>query len=150
LKYQVDFNYKYFYGNVPNIEITQSAVTSPVKSISVYPGSTADWRNISKIFEPVETNSKLEIIIILAANGPERSSKSYIDNVSVKRIYDNKVFVIEDPQNAQILTSKLTFNKQSPVEYNVQSGGADQNGVIVAFLESYNPKWSLKVQGRQA
>lgn len=150
LRYQVNLDYKYAYGNVPAIEVTQSVSTAPVKSISIYPGSTADWNTISKPFEPVETNSKLEVLIILPANGPERSSKSYIENVSVKRIYDNKVFVIENSQKSQTPISELTFNKQSPVEYNVQSHGADQNGVLVAFLESYSPKWSLKVQGEKA
>lgn len=150
LRYQVNLDYKYAYGNVPAIEVTQSAPTAPVKSISIYPGSTADWNTVSKPFEPVETNSKLEVLVILPANGPEHSSKSYIENISVKRIYDNKVFVIEEPQNGDISFSNLTFSKQSPVEYRVQSQNADQNGVLVSFLESYSSKWSLKVQGEKA
>lgn len=149
LKYSIGFDYKYIYGSVPIMDVMQSAPTSPVKTDPIYPGSSLDWDSSYKIYEPVETLSKLELFIKMPPNSPGDKSKAYFENISVKRIYDNKVFVIEEvnkKNNREVGT--LTYKKINPVKYELELKGANgnQNGVVISFLESYSPGWVLRFE----
>ncbi len=147
LKYAVGFDYKYVYGSVPFVDLLQSAPTSPVKTESLYPGSSVDWGNIYKIFNPVETESKLELLIKMSPNKPGDKSKSYFENIFIKRIYDNKVFIVEEDANQIKPVSMVKkIDRKSPVKYQVEidGNGHESSGIVIAFLESYNKNWDLK------
>jgi hypothetical protein len=146
IKYIVGFDYKYSYGSIPRIDLVQSIPTSPVKSFPMYLGSSVDWEKLNYVFEPVHAeNSKLEFIIKMPANKPGDRSKAYLENLFVRRIYDNKVLIVENdsdlnPENAL----KAVFTKISPVKYEVEvENVSSDKGYIIAFLENYNRDWSL-------
>lgn len=140
LRYAIGFDYKYVYGSVPIFDIVQSAPTAPVKTHPIYPGSSMDWASRYEIFRPVETASKLELLIKLGPNKLGNRSKMFFENIFVKRIYDNKVFVIEKEDKSSGDLSTIEFRKVSPVKYEVKAEG----GTILVFLESYSKGWSLR------
>lgn len=150
VKYAISFDYKYVYGSVPIMDIVQSNSTSPIKTGPIYLGSSMDWSKDYKIFEPVGTPSKIEILIKMPPQNPGDKSKAYLENISVKRIYDNKIFVMEVSEKDNLGTPTLSFKKISPVKYEVdlKASGNVLNGTIISFLDSYSPGWSLKVVGK--
>lgn len=145
VNYIVGFDYKYLYGSVPLIDVIQSAPTSPLKTLPVYPGSNMDWQSTVKIFEPVAAFSKLELFVKMPPNKPGDASKSYLENIFVKRIFDNRVFVVENvnEQNAKSVPV-VSFSKISPVKYKIETSGVNSgDGFILAFLEGYSNGWKL-------
>lgn len=148
LRYVISFDYKYLYGSVPVVDVIQSAPSSPVKSEPVSPGSSFDWDQVSKVFIPVETDSKLEVFIKLPPNKLGDKSKSYFENIQIKRVYDNRVFVIEEPQeNKMYASGDIKYTKVNPTKYKVSLSNIDKNsnGVILSFLETYSDGWELNV-----
>ena len=150
VKYAISLDYKYIYGSVPIMDITQSTPASPVKTGPIYLGSSMDWSKNYQIYEPVETTSKLELIIKMPSNNPGDKSKAYLENISIKRIYDNKVFIVEESKKDVLPYSSLSFKKISPVKYEVDLVNTEdvRNGTIVSFLESYSPGWVLSMGTR--
>ena len=149
LRYAVGFDYKYVYGKVPFVEVLQSAPTSPVKNHSIYPGSSTDWQTRYDIFRPVETNSKLELLIKAGPNEFSGRSKSFIENIFIKRIYDNNVYLVEsnsDTSFKYLSKGELKYKKINSVKYEVElkSDGDNQLGSVIAFLDNYNKGWVLK------
>lgn len=151
LKYVLSFDYKYLYGSVPIIDVLQSAPTSPVMTEPVYPGGSLDWDSITKVFKPVETDSKLELWIKLPPNKLGDKSKSYFENIKINRIYDNKIFVIEEAgtQDRALSSGLATFTKINPTKYkvNLTNINPSSDGVILSFLETYSDDWELKLLG---
>lgn len=139
VRYEVGFDYKYIYGSIPVVDIIQSAPGDPVKTQSIYPGGSMDWETKRDIYEPVETDSKLELLIRMPANKLGDRSKAYFENIFVKRVYDNKVFVIERRVEAN-RGKRVEFQKISPVKYKVKAEG----GTILVFAENYNKNWILE------
>lgn len=147
LRYAVGFDYKYIYGSVPILDVIQSAPSAPVKTHPIYPGASFDWEFKYEIYKPVETDSKLELFIRLSPNKPGDRSKTYFENLFIRRIYDNNVFVIERNQNfGKTLSEGVEFRKVSPVKYEVEIKGSKDvsEGTMLVFLESYNQGWVLK------
>ncbi len=147
LRYAIGFDYKYIYGSVPILDVIQSAPSAPVKTHPIYPGASFDWEFRYEIYKPVETNSKLELLIRLSPNKPGDRSKTYFENMFIRRIYDNKVFVIERNRDFDKTRSEdVEFRKVSPVKYEVKIKGTGNvnEGTILVFLESYNHGWVLK------
>ena len=137
------------YGKVPFVEVLQSAPTSPVKNHSIYPGSSTDWQTRYDIFRPVETNSKLELLIKAGPNEFSGRSKSFIENIFIKRIYDNNVYLVEsnsDTSFKYLSKGELKYKKINSVKYEVElkSDGDNQLGSVIAFLDNYNKGWVLK------
>jgi len=144
LKYVVGFDHKYEYGSVPFVDVLQVAPTSPVKNETIYSGSSNDWESLVKKYVPVETNSIIEVLIKMPSNKYAGRSKSYFENIFFKRIYDDKVFVIEESKNndnTSVATTKIIRN--TPSRYDVELKDLPK-GSVVAFLESYSNDWSLK------
>lgn len=144
IRYAVGFDYKYIYGSVPILDIVQSAPTAPVKSHSVYTGSSIDWESKHDIFRPVETNSKLEIIIRMPPNNFGGKSKMYFENIFIERIYDNKVFVVEKAEET-VLPDSIAFTKVNPVKYEIAVTVSEKknSGVNLVFLEGFSKDWVL-------
>ncbi|PJE67492.1 hypothetical protein COU95_02120, partial [Candidatus Shapirobacteria bacterium CG10_big_fil_rev_8_21_14_0_10_40_9] len=147
LRYAVGFDYKYIYGSVPILDVIQSVPSAPVKTHPIYPGASFDWEFRYEIYKPVETDSKLELFIKLSPNKPGDRSKTYFEDLFIRRIYDNKVFVIERNQGFDKTSSEnVEFRKVSPVKYEVKIKGSGDasKGTMLVFLESYNQGWVLK------
>jgi len=145
ISYIVEMDYKYFYGSVPIIDIVQSAPTSPVKTYPMKLGSSSDWEHIKEIFNPVSTDSKLEIVFKLPAKEHGDRSKMFVENISVKRIYKNNIALIENNSKNAIFVPELTFNKVSPTKYEVKVSNVS-NPYILVFLETYSKQWNIKMK----
>lgn len=147
-KYAVGFEYKYLYGSVPIIDIIQSTPKAPVKTFPIYPGGAPDWEKQAYAIEPVPVESKLELFIKMSPSRPGDRSKTYFENLFIRRIYDNKVFLIEEAGTVNTsLIPKVTFTKRSPVKYEGLIEGGSGRGYVLAFLESYNPNWEFITSG---
>lgn len=148
LKYAVGFDYKYLYGSVPVIDIFQTAPNSPVKKLPIDPGGSLDWEKQSYIFEPVPVESKLELTIKMSPNKPGDRSKTSFENIFFRRIYDNKVFLIENMKEEKKTPEiEITFIKKSPVKYEVAvTKSPPEGGYILGFLESYSSNWLLRAE----
>lgn len=146
LRYVVGFDHKYEYGSVPFVDVLQVAPTSPVKNETIYSGSSNDWESLIKKYAPVETSSTVEVLVKMPANKYAGRSKSYFENIFFKRIYDNKVFVIEEASydnNDSNNTPNINIIKKTPVRYDVELEDLPE-GSVVAFLESYSNDWIFK------
>ncbi|MBI3397346.1 DUF3367 domain-containing protein [Candidatus Woesebacteria bacterium] len=149
LRYAIGFDYKYFYGSVPIVDAVQSISTAPVKTLPIYPGLSQDWETKYSIFRPVETESKLGLYLRLPPNKQGDRSKSFFTNIFIKRLYDNKVFIVEKKTtNLGVQTSDITFVKKSPVEYQIDLGpNIKDTGKIVVFSENYSSGWKARPEG---
>lgn len=141
--YVVSFDYKYFYGSVPILDIFQSIPRVPLKVLTVYPGSSSDWEKVTKFVDPAPiVGSDMEIKIRIPKNSMGARSKLYIENLSVNRAYTNKLILI--PEEIPIIDSipDVTYKKISPVEYEVEVKNISAN-YILAFLENYDTGWKI-------
>jgi hypothetical protein len=143
LKYLIEMDYKYFSGEVPTIDIVQSVSTARVKNFPLSVGSEKDWVHKAFLIEPVLTESKLEFFIKLSPNKQGDESKAFIENISIKRIYDNRLFIIEEESVQKIVTPVVSMLKKSPVKYQISVKGAKED-YILAFLENYSKDWIIK------
>ncbi|MFC1624882.1 hypothetical protein ACFL15_00740 [Patescibacteria group bacterium] len=143
VNYSIEMDYKYFYGSVPIIDIVQSSPSSPVKTYPMDVGSSFDWQHIEEVFKPIATDSKLEIVIKLPSNKEGDKSKTYLENISIKRTYDNELVLLEKDTEKLLEVPAISFTKKTPVRYEVKVSNA-QKGYFLAFLESYNSGWVLE------
>ena len=141
--YEISLDYKYVYGESPDVVAFQFTPTTPLKAESIDTGITTDWTKVDHTFVPAEIDSNFRLVIKTLPRQGIYESKTFIDNISMKRIYDNKVFIIEEPSSADTLLPKISFEKISPVEYKVVAEGVGGNYVLV-FAENYSPDWVIK------
>ena len=138
-KYELSYDYKYFYGNVPIIDIIQSAPTAPVLSIPFFMGSSADWEHKNFVVDPVDVDSKIEVFIKPGSNKGSRS-KTFMENIRLAKIYDNNLFVkLELP--SPVLGSPSAYKKINPTEYLVEI--ETDEPYFLVFLENYHPGWQI-------
>ncbi len=146
LTYELTFDYKYIYGNSLTLDVIQSATSAPVKSYIEKVGNSFDWEHKNVLVTSVPTTSKLGVIFYLPANNIGDKSKSFIENVSLSRVYDNRVFILGDQANTVVPTTIVTkYTMINPAEYTVEVGGPP-NSFYLVFLESYSNDWVLKNQ----
>lgn len=144
IKYLVEMDYKYLYGSVPIVDIIQSAPTSPVKTFTYHLGSSFDWEHKQFVIDPVSTESKLEIFLKLPANKPGDSSKTFIENISLKRVYDNRLFFIEEASlQEKPSMPEVTVISKSPVKYTLRVTNAG-SPYILAFLDNFSKNWTIR------
>ncbi|MDO8638505.1 MAG: alpha-(1-_3)-arabinofuranosyltransferase family protein [Candidatus Daviesbacteria bacterium] len=143
--YRFSFEYKYFYGSVPNIEGVQFNQSSILRTFPKNVGSSFDWQKESMLITPVPTNSKLDLFVVMPPNAYGGKSKTYMENFALKRVFNNKVFLVEEEgsiQPATIFKPSISWTKKSPVEYHVEVSNINEPYVL-AFLENYNPNWQI-------
>lgn len=143
-KYVISADYKHFYGPIPHIDIIQSSSDSLLKINGLFHYFGFDWEHYSYLFKPVPIpKSSLKLAVRLAKNKQQEVEKSFYENISVKRVYDNQLFLIGKETKFSESTPTVSFKKISPVKYEVEIGEA-KNDFILAFLENYNKDWELK------
>lgn len=149
LSYDLTYDYKHFYGNPPVLEVVQSATTAPVKSYTAQVGFSMDWEHKATLVESVPITSKLDLIFHLPINHYGNKSKTFLENISLNRIYDNKVFIVESKKAESSYDNlPITYSKKSPVEYEVNIDKSSKDFYLV-FLESYSSDWILKKDGKR-
>lgn len=136
-------NYKYFYGWLPGMDVTQRKGSERVR---LYPMPLAristDWQRIAAKINLLQAdNSRLDIDFTLPHNYEESKSKTFIENLTLKKIYDNRLFLIE---SSSPVTTKpeITFKEVSPVKYEVSMKNVD-SGYVLVFSDNYNKNWKL-------
>ncbi len=142
LNYEFTFDYKYFYGSSPLVEIIQSSSDAPIKSFTENIAKAKDWQQKPMLFQSIPTYSKLNIVFHMPANYLEVQSKMFIRNLSMVKIYDNDIYIVEDASDLQTIAPEVHFTQSSPVEYNVEVKNIQESYYLV-FLESYSPDWEL-------
>ncbi|MFA6073865.1 MAG: hypothetical protein WC758_07160 [Candidatus Woesearchaeota archaeon] len=143
-RYILSFDYKYFYGKVPIVDVIQSIPTSRVKTFPDYVGSSFDWERKTITINPVNLKSKLEAFIILPKNETKERSKTFFENFELLTIFNNRLFAVQESgiDTLGIANPKVSFEKISSVKYNIfVEGGV--NGYYLVFLDNYNPGWEL-------
>jgi len=141
--YLFEADYKYYYGQGPTYNFIQSRPNSRVKVESVNFGYSYDWQEIQHVFNPVATDSTLELTFMLPKNTKDIKSKSFVENISFKRIYDNQVYIFENTKDI-LNKPEIFFNKLNSTKYLVRIDNAPKDGFVLAFLENYNKNWSIK------
>ncbi|EKD94494.1 MAG: hypothetical protein ACD_26C00034G0029 [uncultured bacterium] len=143
-KYLLSFDYKYFYGKIPVVDVVQSIPTSPVKTFPDYVGSSFDWERKTITINPVDLKSKLEATIILPKNEKRERSKTFFENFELLPVFDNRLVALQEPREdiLNVTSPKVSFTKISPVKYNIEVEGGTEDYYLV-FLENYNPGWKL-------
>ncbi len=141
-KYELSFDYKYIYGKMPTVDIHQFSETTQLKVQSMSLKVSSDWTHFTAIFTPVPTTSKIDVFINILGDVYGGMSKSYIENISIKKVFDQKLFILEDGKNSNYQKAKLSIIRKSPVRYeiNVENGEA---GSVIAFLENYSQDWEM-------
>lgn len=144
LNYLFEFDYRYFYGSVPFVSYLQLTDTANLKSSSESVGSSFDWDKRIISIKPVPVASRMQLMFELPANYYGNKSKMYLENLKLSKIYDNRIFLIEeDKKNTLTNYPNVEYKKISPVEYEVNVKNIKDNYFIV-FLESYSSDWVMK------
>ncbi|QQS38607.1 DUF3367 domain-containing protein [Candidatus Woesebacteria bacterium] len=139
--YLFSYEYKYIYGNTPNVNIVQESGAAKYKVLPTKVDEDTDWNKKEIFVEPVRASSTMNVVIEIPVDSREKRSKTYFENISFKRIYDNKLFLIE--QNADTIhTPTVSFTKVNPTKYKVKVENINDNYLLV-FLEKYSPNWNI-------
>jgi len=144
-RYQFTFDYKYFYGSAPIIDLLQSIPSTPLKVVPINVGASMDWEKKEIMFDPAEIESKLEIIFRLPPKDKGGKSKAYFENLVLKKVNDNHLFFIEKREMNDVVLPKVEVKQISPVKYVVRASEVEGDFVL-GFLESYSPEWKLIVK----
>ncbi len=142
-RYLFEFDYKYFYGFSPFIETVQAVNSSPLRIDTMSMRATSDWDHHISLLDPVQIKgSYLNIQVVLPSKLTSERSKTFMENFSIKRIYDNKAFLLEQ-RDAVMKDPDVEFTKISPVKYHITVKNIQDNYILV-FLENYNKGWKIK------
>jgi hypothetical protein len=141
--YLFEYEYKFLYGNECVFNFIQSRVNSRVKVESLKVGGSIDWEQRNLVFKPIETDSTLELSFVVSSNISNGRSKTFVENVSFKRIYDNQVFVMEK-ESGSLSVPQVSYKKISPVRYIIEVSKAPEVGYILNFIENYSKNWKIK------
>jgi hypothetical protein len=139
--YDINFNFKYIYGSLPQIQVVQSYDKAPLKVEGVKISKNEDWLEVHHAFSPVALNSKLELIISIADSTDSSISKSMINGIKITRVVNNRMFVIENPQNV-LPVPHVSLTKIDPTNYMAEVQNAE-NGYFLLFKENYQNGWTL-------
>lgn len=139
--YELNFDFRYVYGDLPQIELVQSYSRAPLKVETVKLFKNQDWLPTRFLFNPVPLDSKLEIIFKLADNVDSSISKAVLRNMKINRIVTNRLFIYENPLS-QSSESKVELTKNSSVSYTSEVTNVP-NGYLLLFKENYQNGWVL-------
>jgi len=140
--YMLEFDYKYFYGRIPIVDIFQSSETVSFMSLKIPSDMDTDWAKKSVLVSPARVESNLTAHIVVPGKEEKDRSKTFFENISLRRVYDNRIYAIESGKEV-ILTPNVSFEKISPVEYRVSVSEIEDNYLLV-FAENYKSDWVLK------
>lgn len=140
-KYKITYEHIYEYGEQPEFQIVQSGPGAPYQIKPITLLKSQDWLDNEIVFQPVELSSKLEIII----KQPKQTnsvSKVSLRNFEITEIYENNIYVVQEPKPLYSSVPKLEFRKISPVKYEVFVTNASQ-GYFLAMREGYHRGWTI-------
>ena len=140
--YTLEFDYKYFYGSTSTVEFIQFSPRSPVVNLIEKIGNSQDWQHKKIQFSPLKIDSKLEVYFHLPRASNGGGSKTFLENVTLKRDYDNEVFILQEEQKS-LNAPEIIFQQISPVKYSLTVTKSNSEGYVIAFLEKYSKDWRL-------
>ncbi len=143
--YLLEFDYKYFYGNSPVIDFVQFSSRSFISDNIEKLDNSLDWKHMSFLFNPFKIDSELQVNLKVPGSASGDSSKTFIENIVLERVYDNQVFILAQEQKP-LNAPDLVFHKISPVKYSIEVPKSNSEGYIIAFLEKYSRDWKLSSQ----
>ncbi len=140
-KYEVSFEFKYDYGDLPSIRVAQSGPNSPYKIEPINLIRNPDWLSEKFIFSPIELASKLELIIQQPIQ-KAFTSRSTFRNIQISNITENKLYIIEKAKPIRTDETTLTYVKQNPTKYELEVKNAP-DGYFIEMKEGYHKGWGI-------
>lgn len=141
--YLLKYKYKYIYGSVPIIEILQGNKRTPLRTLTGYVGASQDWEQKEVGVSPVPAaDSSLKILVTMPGNNKATKSKTYFEDFSLTRVFDNRLFFKEVSNKTIQSPPNIKYEKISPVKYKVSVDGAKE-GYYLVLQERYNPGWII-------
>lgn len=143
VNYRLLYDHKYFYGHSLIIDAIQYNPSTLLRVHATNTGASFDWEH--KYFDifPAEIVSDLEIVVRIPIVNKRDKSRSFIENIRMFRMYDNRVFFVEEKKGMMFPEPpNIAFKKISPVEYEVKATNVSSD-YLLTFLENYNEGWVL-------
>lgn len=142
-KYVFEVSYKHFYGWNPGVDIVQKNDTDVFR---LYPLNLShiprDWEQKRILVEPAQIKSELLLSFTLPDTWPDSKSKTFVENFSLKRINDNKLFLISETEKNIQNPPKVSFKKVNPTLYEIVVDPSEE-GFVLSFLENYDKNWQI-------
>lgn len=147
-KYLLKLDYLHAYGENPMIILKQENNSSPLKTqVEKLPNYT-EWSSISFFIDPVNTPSKLMILLNAGGATDPKGTKVSYDNLKVLKVFTNKLFFVSKGKSDLLDSPSVSYTKNSPVEYTANVSNAKGTHVLV-FAENYSPYWRATVHDEQ-
>ncbi len=141
-KYELSFDYKYFYGTPPVIEGLEYYPGSSVKLYPTYLALSNDWqKEIVEVNPIIIADAKLDLNLRFSQTETDTRSKVFLDNLSFVRKYDNKLTIIRESQKV-FDNPVVKYTKINPTKYEIDITNANSSFVLT-FLENYDQNWVL-------
>lgn len=143
-KYLIEVKYLHSYGSNPGILTNQKRDKTNLKTVRDSLRTFHQWNVVSKVFDPVLTNSTLDISLVAPKTKDSIGTKVAFDDLKVSKLFTNSLILAQiDTQNLPVPSFK-SYKRISQVEYEVDVNDAD-SGHIVVFKESYSPGWKAEL-----
>jgi len=140
--YYIKVRYKQIYGDNASFLINQGRdnvlVTAQKEWLPNYP----EWGVFSFYYQPVKTNSKLDVSLLAPYTKDALGTKVLYDDLGVWQVFTNNLVFIKQGQQKLTIPSNIDFKKKSPVLYEGEVREASQPHIIV-FSENYSDQWEL-------
>lgn len=147
--YIVTLQYRQIYGNNAALLIGQAKGNVIYKSQVERLPNQPDWVSYSFYYHPVKSESQMKVALIAPFTKEPLGTKVFYDNVSVRRVFDNKLFLRKRNNRPDFSTGDLVYDKVNPVRYKGQVGGSLGGRQLLIFAENYSPEWQLDLFDKQ-
>ena len=142
--YLVQFRYKQIFGSNPSSMIVQKKgdilVKVQVEALPNYP----EWNNFSFYYQPVKTESEMDIELISPFIYDPLGTKVSYDELEAYAIFTNDMLFINDGVGSELPLPEVTTNYSSPTKYEGGVVGGESPHFIV-FADNYSPNWEITV-----
>lgn len=140
--YLIELKYQQIYGNNANVVIFQATHDALVKAQTERLPNYPQMNNFSFFYEPVKTDSELNVSLIAPYLKDPLGTKVFYDDVTVRKVFTNQLMFIEDSRQQAFPSVKTTYKYKSPIAYDVEVEGVTGAHILV-FAENYSPKWDI-------
>lgn len=142
--YYIEFKYRQIYGSSASVVVEQVTPTMSIKTDKKVPPNYPVWVTYGFYFEPVQTNSGVNLLLEPLPTSDPLGTKVYYDDISVRKVFTNSLVFLKLPENL-LNTPRVEIKKGNPVRYVGEIRGVSGPHVI-AFSENYSPDWLMKVE----
>ncbi|HWA52004.1 MAG TPA: hypothetical protein VG895_03060 [Patescibacteria group bacterium] len=143
--YVINVSYRQIYGNKAQVLLSQKQNNTPLKNGAEVMPDYPDWQDYSFYYQPIETNSTLNLSLVSPQTEDVLGTKVEYQNLSVQKIFANDLF-FESSASMSFSQPIVKFSKNSPVFYSGEVTNVNGPYVIV-FGENYSPDWQINIEG---